>query len=105
MAAMRPLGTRKEEFRESFTSTIRAYRRDLSGGAVLRIAGARFLVIETTQDDGATARSGLGTVILAVQPQWSFPAAAWIDADPQFWDCSFIAEHWADKPDAWPPTR
>ena len=43
MAVMRPLGKRKEDFRESFTSTMTRYRQDLSGGAQLRIAGTRFL--------------------------------------------------------------
>jgi hypothetical protein len=44
ITAMRPLGKRKEDFRESFTSTMTEFRRDLSKSA-LRIGGARFLVI------------------------------------------------------------
>ena len=40
MAEMRPLGKRKEDFREAFTSSMMTYRRDSSSGAVLRIAGA-----------------------------------------------------------------
>jgi hypothetical protein len=121
MAEMRPLGKRKEDFREAFTSTMTTYRRDLSCGAVLRIAGARFLVINTSPDEGAptgavfeaaggerfviaaannraaaedlAARSGPKATLLAVQPQWSFPAEAWIDADPTFWHSSLVARN------------
>jgi hypothetical protein len=118
MAAMRPLAKRKEDFRESFTSTMTEFRRDLSGSA-LRIGGARFLVINVAQDgrtamgavfevadgrrfviapandrgvaEGLAARTEPGATILAVQPQWSFPAEAWVDADPEFWQSSLVA--------------
>jgi len=110
---MQPLGKRKDDFRESFTSTMTSYRRESSGDHALRIAGARFLVVERTRDtrparaavfeasDGdrflmATAndradaeavatRFGPEVMVLAVQPQWRFPADAWIEADPVFW--------------------
>ena len=113
MAALRRLGKRKEGFREALTSTMTEFRRDLSGDSVLRIAGARFFVIQIAQDGGAAAgavfqaadgtrfvivsannrteaehlaeRFGTSARILAVQPQWSFPADAWVDADPEFW--------------------
>jgi hypothetical protein len=116
MAAMGPLGKRKEDFRESFTSTMTEYRSDSSRGATLRIAGARFFIINTSQDEGRAAgavfesshgerfaiasasdraaaediaaRSGAGAVVLAVQPQWSFPAEKWVGADPEFWNSS-----------------
>lgn len=116
MAAMRPLGKRKEDFRETFTSTMTTYRQDLSGGSVLRIAGTRFFVIQGTYDqrksigavfessagerfvitdaksradaDEIAARSGPGAMILSVQPQWSFPAETWIQADPEFWNAA-----------------
>jgi hypothetical protein len=119
MAAMQPLGKRKEEFRATFSSAMTEYRRDLSADSVLRIAGTRFLVVQTSQDgrtapgavfqttDGtrfvmATAnnradaesiagRIGPEGVILAVQPQWSFPAESWIDADPEFWHSNAVA--------------
>jgi len=113
MAALAPLGKRKEDFR-SAVSTIRAtHRPDVSGQASVTIAGARFLVVSATkgQDawpgsafestDGdwfrlasAPAREvaaeiavqfGSGATVLAVQPRWSFPAEAWIRADPDFW--------------------
>jgi hypothetical protein len=120
MAALKPLGTRKEEFRDRLTSTMTEYRRDVSGG-VLRIAGARFLVVSTSQEeqqpDGAVfestggerfviapsnshaaaehlaTRFGPGAIVLAVQPQWSVPAEAWIDADPDFWNANPVARN------------
>jgi hypothetical protein len=113
MAALRTLGKRKEEFRESFTSTMAEFRRDLSGHA-LQIEGARFFVVAAagTERPAATgavfqaadearlvimpasardvaddlgARMGSGATILAVRPKWSCPAAAWVEADPEFW--------------------
>jgi hypothetical protein len=119
MAAMQPLGKRKEDFREAFSSTMTEYRGDLSSGSVLRIAGARFLVIHTTQDGRAVTgpvfqaadgkqfviasvnnraaaedlaqQFGSGAIIVAVQPQWSFPAESWIDADPELWRSNLVA--------------
>jgi hypothetical protein len=116
MAEMRPLGKRKEDLRETLTSIMTSYRRDLSGNAALRIAGARFLVIDSPSYKGATAGAvfessagkrfviasantradaeglaalvGPGATILDVRPRWSFPAEAWIEADPQFWQAA-----------------
>ena len=118
MTAMRPLGTRKEDFRQSITSTMTEFRRDLST-STLRIDGARFLIITAAQDERAAigavfqattagdsslrpqanvasptiwARAwGRGATILAVHPQWSFPDEAWIAADPEFWQSSLVA--------------
>jgi hypothetical protein len=118
MTAMRPLGKRKEDFRESITSTMTEFRRDLST-STLRIDGARFLIITAAQDERAAigavfqatdgrrfviasasergaaedlgARMGPGATILAVHPQWSFPDEAWIAADPEFWQSSLVA--------------
>jgi hypothetical protein len=78
----------------------------------LRIAGTRLLVIRSTYEEGkstgavfesaagdrlvlAAARnranadeiaalSGPGSIILSVEPPWSFPAETRIDADPEF---------------------
>jgi hypothetical protein len=111
--ALRPLGKRKAVFRETFTSTMTTYRHDLSGGSVLRVASTRFFVVRLTYDErnslGAVFESpagerfiiadartradagriadrlGPGALILAIQPQWSFPAEAWVQADPEFW--------------------
>jgi hypothetical protein len=119
MAAMRPLGKRKEEFREALNSTMTEYRRDLSGGCVLRIAGSRFFVINTAQDprtpkgavfqaadgqqfvivsannraaaESLAQQSGPGAIIVAVQPQWSLPDESWIDADPEYWRSNVVA--------------
>jgi hypothetical protein len=115
MAALKPLGKRKEEFREQLTSTMTEYRGDVSGG-VLRIAGARFLIVGTSREqrqphgavfessggerfviapanshaaaEHVAARLGPGAIILAVQSQWSFPAGDWIEADPDFWNAN-----------------
>jgi len=111
-AALLPLGKRKEEFRASLTTTMVEFRRDLSERA-LRIEGARFFVVAAAEDAFASigavfqatdatrlvvmpaidrdvaadlgARMGPGATILAVRPQWSCPAAAWVEADPEFW--------------------
>jgi len=113
MAQLRPLGKRKEQLRQGLTTTLATYRPDLSTGVILRINGARFFVITVRHDrhnadgavfespdgqyfaitpaetrdvaDRAAARAGAGSRILAVQPQWSFPADSWIAADPVFW--------------------
>lgn len=121
MSKLRPLGKRKEGFREALTTTLTEYRRDLSGGAVWRVVGARFFVISVAQDerqavgsvfespDGErfvvasadsraaaeriAARAGPRSMVLAVQPQWSFPAEAWIAADPDFWSSNPVARN------------
>jgi hypothetical protein len=119
MAKLGPLGKRKEGFRETLSTTLTEYRPRLSGGVALRVAGARFFVIHITREqreatgavfessdgerfviasagDRATAEriaagAGTGSMVLAVQPQWSFPAAAWIAADPDFWSSNPVA--------------
>ncbi len=117
MATLRPLATRKERYREQLTTTMTKYRPDLSDGAVWRVAGARFFVISITQQKAAgavfessdgerfvvastdtrasadriAAEAGPESKILAVQPQWSFPAEAWIAADPDFWISNPVA--------------
>lgn len=121
MAKLIELGTRKEGYREVLSTTLTEYRSDLSSGVVLQLAGARFLVMTITHDEreigGAVfessererfvvtaantraaaeqlvVRAGPGSMILAVQPQWSFPAEAWIAADPDFWSASPVARN------------
>jgi hypothetical protein len=113
MAVLVPLGKRKEDFRDALTTIRMTYRPDLSSRSGLRIAGARFLVVSVIADqnelsasvfqasngewfkiapaptravaDEVATRFGSGAVILAVQPQWSFPAQTWVQADPDFW--------------------
>jgi hypothetical protein len=121
MAKLRPLGKRKEGYREQLTSTMTEYRPDLSDGTMWRVAGARFFVINITRHEheaaGAVFESSdgdrfvvastdrraaaerivvgaaPGSTILAVQPQWSFPADAWIAADPDFWCSNPVARN------------
>jgi hypothetical protein len=121
MAALVPIGKRKDDFRESLTTTSTAQRLDLGGGTGLRIAGARLFVISTKKDQigpsvavfesaagerftivpastSAIAEDvarglGFGATILAVQPQWSFPDETWVHADPDFWDPSPAARN------------
>lgn len=118
MAKLLPLGKRKETFRETLTTTHTTYRPDLSGDNVLRLAAARFFVITVTPHaptpsgvvfesaegerfviastgnrataDAIAARAGSRSTILAVQPQWSFPAEDWVTADPEFWSSSRV---------------
>ena len=112
-------GKRKEAFRRTLTTTLTKHRPDLSGGAGWRVNGARFFVIHLTRverealgpvfessdgqrfvvasantreaADRIAARAGPGAVVLAVQPRWSFPAHAWIAADPEFWKSNAVA--------------
>ena len=112
MAALRPLGARKEAFRQALTTTLTAHRPDASGRSSWRIRGARFFVVnlggareaagsvfespagdrfDMASAESRAAAEGLaerapGSVMLAVQPQWSCPDAAWVAADPEFWD-------------------
>jgi hypothetical protein len=109
IAKLGPLGARKEGFRNALTTTLTESR----GGSALRFAGARFFVVRITrgarESEGAVfesplgerfamasvdsspaaeetaVRFGPGSAILAVKPEWSFPAKAWIAADPEFW--------------------
>jgi hypothetical protein len=119
MAVLVPLGTRKEDFREAITTVRTTLRAEVSGGVGLTIAGARFVVVSATKDQGTSSGSvfessdgdwfrmasaptravaeeiaahfGSGATILAVQPQWSFPAETWIRADPELWRSSLAA--------------
>jgi hypothetical protein len=114
MTRIAPLGRRKEDFRETFTTIALTRHPDVDGRASLQIAGARYLIVSTSTEaktsgsaaifqspDGesftiATAGSRAGAdeaagrfdqaaTILGVQTQWSFPAEAWVRADPDFW--------------------
>jgi hypothetical protein len=112
-AALQSLGAAKDRFRESLVMTLTDFQPELSGGQTLQLAGVRFVAVRITRDqpaggtpvfaseDGeqfviATAADrrgvesralqlGHGSLILAVQPQWSFPDADWVAADPSFW--------------------
>ncbi len=117
MTRIAPLGKRKEDFRETFSTIALIRHPDVDGNASLQIEGARYLIVSTsteakasqsaaifTTPDGesftiATAASRPGAdeaagrfdqpaTILAVQPKWSFPDQAWVRADPDFWSSS-----------------
>ena len=50
--------------------------------------GSSFVVRSADTREEAEAikvSAGQGTTVLAVRPSWSFPAAEWIAADPEFW--------------------
>ena len=110
LEALGPLGKRKEAFRRALSTTLTRYRADVSGGAQLRIAGARFLVVDCGSrerdaiptfeseagqrfaiaaaprcDDAGrlAARLGADSIVLEIQPQWTYPDTAWMAADPE----------------------
>ena len=123
MAALVPLGKRKEDFREAASIIRTTYRPDVSSQAGVTIA-ARFFVVSATRGEDPSSGSvfesadgdwfriasaparevageiaaqfGSGAMILAVQPQWSFPAEAWIRADPDLWKSHPAARHRGD---------
>ena len=96
------------------------YRPDLSRGAHLELAGARFIVVtinpgvvtsggavfeagdgtrlllcsaRTRQDaERVASEGGATTTVLAIRPSWGVPAKDWIEADPEFWAVNPIAE-------------
>jgi hypothetical protein len=49
---------------------------------VVRSAGTR------EEAEAMKDAAGQNTTVLAVRPSWSFPAAEWIAADPEFWRAS-----------------
>jgi hypothetical protein len=93
-----------------------SYRPDRSEGAPWTLGHGRYLVItridRTTGPVGTVFEATDGTsfvvravdtreeaeammlsarqdtTVLAIRPSWSFPAAAWIAADPEFWRAS-----------------
>lgn len=111
-----PLGKRKEQFRASFMTAATEYIAALSDATAFRLPTARFIVVsvgarpanasaaffgteegerfgfktaatlEAAQD--AVVGLGPGARILSIQPQWSFPDQAWVNADPEFWSSS-----------------
>ena len=110
MAALQTLAERKRDLVQEVT-TVLATRRAELGRDSLRVAGARFFVVSRAPlPDGAgaafespegerfvfaaaasraaadrIAAASPGSLILAVQPQWSFADEAWIAADRDFW--------------------
>jgi hypothetical protein len=116
MERLRVLGARKVGLRESLTTTSMAYRADLSGGVPWRVTSRRFVVVGTSPIRGAAvgavfessdgerfdfvsastrrhaddlaSQVGPQAMILGIEPRWSFPATAWINADRDFWNAN-----------------
>jgi len=53
MAALEPLGKRKEDFREAVATIRTMYRPEVSNPSGVTIAGARFLVVSATKGPSA----------------------------------------------------
>ena len=113
MAKFVPLIERKAAYRESVSQTLTRAQPQASGGATLQIPGARFTIVATTGEvphtggavfegpegerfviattatravaESTCAVAGRDAVILTIRPEWSYPDAAWITADPAFW--------------------
>jgi hypothetical protein len=116
MAELRRLGRRKEAFREKPVTILTTYRADLSQDRPWSVSGARFVVVAVTNEarkfdgsvfesadgrrfvmtpaathreaDQKAAQTGAGARIFAIRPPWSYPADAWVAADPEFWRAS-----------------
>lgn len=113
MSVLQTQSERKRRFVQQMTMVLAARRADL-GGEPLRVAGARFFVVsrQPLPDGGgagfespegerfvfasAASRAAAdriaagvpGSLILAVQPRWSFADQEWIAADRDFWGAS-----------------
>lgn len=113
MTALEPLARRKEGLRDDLTTWLAEYQPELSRRAAWRVPGTRFFVltVDTPERSAEGAvfespdgqRFGFGAApnreaadsmalsagghaaVLAVKPRWSFPASAWMVADPEFW--------------------
>lgn len=123
MTKLAALGERKAAFRGTFTTVALTRRPDMDGSAGLQIAGARYFIIGTTKNaktsrsaaifdapagqsfaiavaasraaaDETAGRLDPPASVLAVQPQWSFPAETWVCSDPDFWSSSPAAQLW-----------
>lgn len=116
MAAFHKSATPKADLTLKPIEVFASYRPDRSGGTPWTLGHGRYLVItridrttrlvgtvfegsdgtdfvvtsaETREEAEAMKNSdGQDTTILAVRPSWSFPAAEWIAADPEFWRAS-----------------
>jgi hypothetical protein len=110
---LRKLGGRKAAFRYAPVTIVATYRGDLSDERAWRMSGARFFVVTVTNEvrkfDGSVfeaphgrrfvfaqaatqrdaelraVRTGTQARVFAIRPSWSYPADAWVAADPEFW--------------------
>jgi hypothetical protein len=110
MEALRELGKQKEAFVLEPAPAFVRYRRDLTGGKPWGLGLGRFLAISVekegraggtvfedpsgtrygieafrSREDAELAAAGGKGIVFAVRPAWSYPAAEWISADPEFW--------------------
>jgi hypothetical protein len=113
---LRKLGRRKAALRYEPVSILTRYRGDLSHDRLWSVSGARFVVVTVTNEErksdgsvveapdgrrfvfapAATRRdadqraavAGVDARIFAIRPSWSYPADAWVAADPEFWRAS-----------------
>jgi hypothetical protein len=110
-AALGVIATRKAALIGTPVQGFAVYRRDLSRGQALSVAGARFIVVTITRVQRpangsvwAMADSNLYVLrpvstrseaealaqqakarVFAVRPNWSMPAPEWVSADRDFW--------------------
>jgi hypothetical protein len=110
---LRKLGGRKAAFRYEPITIVATYRGDLSDERAWSMSGARFFVVTVANEEGkfdgsvfeapdgrrfvfapaatrreaelTAARTGARARVFAIRPSWSYPADAWIAADPGFW--------------------
>jgi hypothetical protein len=116
MAAFQKSAKPKADLTLKPTEVFAGYRPDQSEGAPWTLGHGRYLAItridritgpvgtvfegtdgtsfvvraaETREEaEAMTVPAGQDTTVLAVRPSWSFPAAEWIAADPEFWRAS-----------------
>jgi hypothetical protein len=116
---LRKLGGRKAAFRYEPATIVTTYRGDLSDEGAWSMSGARFFVVTVTneerkfdgsvfeapdgrrfvfapaatrrQADQKAAVAGPRARVFAIRPLWSYPADAWVAADPDFWRASPVA--------------
>jgi hypothetical protein len=113
MAALTQNSARKSDCTLALIEALATYREELSAGSRWSPGAGRFLVITMTGSgaptsgtvfetadglrfivtpaptrevaDARRAIAGAESRVLAVRPRWSFPAAEWVAADPEFW--------------------
>jgi hypothetical protein len=111
MAVLERNSRRKADVTGPVVDLLCRYRPDLSRGARLELAGARFIVAAfnpvaaafsgpvfqagdgtllllrtaRTRQDAERFVTGAAGTMLAIRPSWGLPAKDWIEADPELW--------------------
>jgi hypothetical protein len=117
-AALGGIAQRKTELIGTPTQGFAIYHPELSRGPTWSVANAQFIVVTITRDlrpaNGSAWMTGDSTLyvlrpvrterearalareagarVLAIRPNWSMPAAAWMTADPTFWSAAPVAK-------------